>query len=180
MSNYINIIKANPETLAGLRYSFSSPHYPEDPIILKSLKISEIPNVLEFLHHLGNINNEHLEAVDIFILRGIILQKGLPAYALFYDGDETNKELIVNVDGKIQHGTVAVDSPIILISKNVAKDELLFYTTIIHEVCHLIDGMPSGERMAKKLEYDFLLNIGFEPEKAREFLSKKYSYNFHE
>lgn len=171
MSKYLNIINLNHKIKAALRHAFARDH-----LILEQLKISDFPNVIRFIQRYTN--NKYLESIDIFVVNGILLKNNLPAYALFYDGDEDDlytKAIILTEEGKIDVAEVIADSPIILISKSIINNKLLFETTLVHEIVHFIDGIPSGEDVARQMEFNFLINIyQFDTQKANKFLKKKY------
>lgn len=140
--------------------------------ILKTLKVTDLPKVADFFSQY-TADLDFLNIVDIFVVDGIVLKDGHPAYALFFDGDEDSGDVSIFKNGRLLKERVVVDSPIVLLSN--LNDDLLLETSIVHELCHYIDGMPSGEEVARRNEYNFLHAVyGYSDEEAKSFLVKKY------
>lgn len=138
------------------------------------MKITDFPKISEFFAQYTD-DVDFLNIVDIFVVDGVVLKDGQPAYALFFDGDEDQTEVAISKGGRVVKERVVADSPIVLVSSMVCEKPILFETTIVHELCHYIDGMPSGEEVAKRNEYNFLSSVyGYSVEDAEKFLLLKY------
>lgn len=166
MNTYTNMTKIDSSILRKAFYGHES-------LILKSLKLSDFPDIAKFFKRYTQ--NEFLNSIDVFIMKGTIHTNGQPAYALFFDGDEQQKDVELEVNGKVFVETVVPDSPIILVSEDVVTNSLLLDTTLVHEISHFVDGMPQGEEIAQRLEYIFLTTVHMlSKEEALNFLKSKY------
>lgn len=169
MSQYVNIRKVHSSIIKKLRHAFFSGGSTVD----RYLKIKDFPNVLKFLEKYASA--DYFDSIEILLMKGVVYKDGHPAYALFFDGNEENNEVVVRVGEQEIVEAVFADSPIILLSNNIINNKLLLETTMVHEVSHFIDGMPSGEDIAKKIEYNYLMSVyGMDTRAAKEFIYKKY------
>lgn len=144
-----------------------------DQIIFKKIDLMNLASIVEFLS--SYVNLKFLDNLDIYIVNGCLLKENNPAYALYYDGDEVNFSF--NVIDNEQHkiNTNNFHRPTILISSEIVSEPILFETTLIHELCHYLDGVTSGEEMAQDLEYIYLCDVyGFSEDAAYEYLHEKY------
>lgn len=142
----------------------------------KSLKLKDLPSVESFINRYTE--SELLDSIDIYIMNGTIYLDSNPIYALFYDGNEKgfDKVSLLHKNGFLNSIDVSADSPIILISEDVYSDEFFLETTVVHELSHFIDGLPSGEEIARRMEYNFLvLEKKISKDDANKFLKYKYS-----
>ena len=139
----------------------------------RAINMQEYASVLEFLSSYVNIDS--LRGVDVYIVNGCLLKENKPAYALYYDGDESDCSFSIEKNSEYIVNTRVFNKPTILLSANIMEDTVLLETTLIHEFCHFLDGVSEGEAEAQKLELEYLCDIhGFSEDAAFDYLHKKY------
>jgi hypothetical protein len=140
-----------------------------------SFSCDDLPKqIQDFLSRYGSLGAE-MGGLEFIVVDGTLILENKEAYALYYDGNDEEPTVEVEKDGMTIKVKMRSWGRTVLISAGVADDEPLFFSTVVHEIAHCIDGQSEGEDFARELEFILLTDVfGYSEDAAYQFLERKY------
>lgn len=128
-----------------------------------------------------------IASVDIYLMNGLLFQEQDACHALFFDGDETEANVYLNMRGDNIELEIPLGSVCIMISDY--GDHTFKEATVVHELAHYFKNLIEGaehtegadyetdrnEVIARDFEEQYLRkNLNFDSRSVIQFMKQKY------